>query len=117
MWQLGYAFMTGKMRLRDSLEGFFGLNRFVPIFSELTYFFMREMCVKGYFLFIFVLFFMSRVLTFETMNNNTIVIYCGIWYWYFRAVGTCNSFSLVMSSLCSELVMILLLWFTYGSVL
>lgn len=57
MWQLGYAFMTGKMPLRDSLEGFFSLNRFVPIFSELTYFFMHEMCVKGllsiYFCFIF----------------------------------------------------------------
>ncbi|PRQ55068.1 hypothetical protein RchiOBHm_Chr1g0320541 [Rosa chinensis] len=37
MWQLGYAFMTGKMRLKDSLEGFFALNWFVPIFSALTY--------------------------------------------------------------------------------
>lgn len=55
MWQLGYAFMTGKTCLRDSLRGFFGLNRYVPILLEIPYFFIyekwfKEFSVNAYFI-------------------------------------------------------------------
>lgn len=48
MWPLGYAFMTGKMCLRDSLRGFFGLNRYVPILLEIPYFFIYEKWFKAF---------------------------------------------------------------------